>query len=56
MYGLTEDDLDIQKRARTFADEVIPYEEQAELAGGELPADLAAAHATRARELGLLEG
>jgi alkylation response protein AidB-like acyl-CoA dehydrogenase len=53
MYGLTEDDLDIQKRARTFADEVIPYEEQAELAGGELPASLAAAHATRARELGI---
>jgi alkylation response protein AidB-like acyl-CoA dehydrogenase len=53
MYGLTEDDLDIQKRARAFADEVIPYEEQAELAGGELPADLAAAHATRARELGI---
>src|SRR5215813_7568408 len=53
MYGLTEDDLDIQKRARTFADEVIPYEEQAELAGGELPADLATAHATRARELGI---
>jgi acyl-CoA dehydrogenase len=53
MYGLTEDDLDIQKRARTFADEVIPYEEQAELAGGELPAELAAAHATRARELGI---
>ncbi len=53
MYGLTEDDLDIQKRARTFADEVIPYEEQAELASGELPADLAAAHATRARELGI---
>ena len=53
MYGLTEDDLDLQKRARTFADEVIPYEEQAELAGGELPADLAAAHAARARELGI---
>ena len=53
MYGLTEDDLDIQKRARTFADEVIPYEEQAELAGGELPADAVAAHAARARELGL---
>jgi alkylation response protein AidB-like acyl-CoA dehydrogenase len=53
MYGLTEDDLDIQKRARAFADEVIPYEEQAELAGGELPADLAAAHAARARELGI---
>jgi alkylation response protein AidB-like acyl-CoA dehydrogenase len=53
MYGLTEDDLDIQKRARAFADEVIPYEEQAELTGGELPADLAAGHAARARELGL---
>jgi len=53
MYGLTEDDLDIQKRAHAFADEVIPYEEQAELAGGELPADLAAAHAARARELGI---
>jgi acyl-CoA dehydrogenase len=53
MYGLTEDDLDIQKRARAFADEVIPYEEQAELAGGELPAGLAAGHAVRARELGL---
>ena len=53
MYGLTEDDLDIQKRARAFADEVIPCEEQAELAGGELPADLAADHAMRARELGL---
>ena len=53
MYGLTEDDLDVQKRARAFADEVIPYEEQAELAGGELPADLATGHAVRARELGL---
>jgi acyl-CoA dehydrogenase len=53
MYGLTEDDLDIQKRARTFADDVIPFEEQAELAGGELPAGLAAAHAARARELGI---
>ena len=53
MYGLTEDDLDIQMRARTFADEVIPYEEQAELACGELPPGLAAAHATRARELGI---
>ena len=38
MYGLTEEDLDIQKRARIFADELIPHEEAAELAGGELPA------------------
>ena len=53
MYGLTEEDLDIQKRARVFADELIPYEEAAELAGGELAPGLAAAHAARARELGL---
>jgi acyl-CoA dehydrogenase len=53
MYGLTGEDLAIQARAATFADEVIPHEEAAELAGGELPADLIAAHAARARELGL---
>jgi len=53
MYGLTGEDLAIQARAATFADEVIPHEEAAELAGGELPADLTAAHAARARELGL---
>jgi acyl-CoA dehydrogenase len=53
MYGLTDEDLAIQARARTFADEMIPYEVQAELAGGELPAELAAAHGARARELGL---
>jgi acyl-CoA dehydrogenase len=53
MYGLTGEDLAIQARAATFADEVIPHEEAAELAGGELPADLVAAHAARARELGL---
>jgi acyl-CoA dehydrogenase len=53
MYGLTDEDLQIQARARGFADELIPFEEQAERSGGELPADLAAAHAKRARELGL---
>jgi acyl-CoA dehydrogenase len=53
MYGLSEEDRQIQARARGFADELIPFEEQAELSGGELPADLAAAHAKRARELGL---
>jgi alkylation response protein AidB-like acyl-CoA dehydrogenase len=53
MYGLTEDDLAIQRRARQFADELIPHEEAAELAGGELPGELTAAHAARARELGL---
>src|SRR5690348_12718976 len=53
MYGLTEADLDIQARARAFADEVIPFEVTAELAGGELPAPVAEKHAARARQLGL---
>ncbi len=53
MYGLTEDDLQLQARARGFADELIPFEEEAERSGGELPADVPAAHAKRARELGL---
>jgi acyl-CoA dehydrogenase len=53
MYGLSEEDQRIQARAREFADELIPYEEQAEASAGELPADLTAAHAKRARELGL---
>ncbi len=53
MYGLSEEDRQIQARARGFADELIPFEQQAELSGGELPADVTAAHAKRARELGL---
>jgi acyl-CoA dehydrogenase len=53
MYGLSEQDLEIQARARGFAAELIPFEEQAEASGGELPADLTAGHAKRARELGL---
>lgn len=53
MYGLSEQDLQIQARARTFADELIPFEVTAELNDGELPKDVVAAHAARARELGL---
>ena len=53
MYGLSEEDLQIQARARGFADELIPFEDEAERADGELPADVTAAHAKRARELGL---
>jgi acyl-CoA dehydrogenase len=53
MYGFSEADREIQARARSFADELIPLEEQAELAGGELPQDVTAGHAKRARELGL---
>jgi acyl-CoA dehydrogenase len=53
MYGLSDEDLQIQARARTFADELIPFEVTAEMNGGELPKDVVAAHAERARELGL---
>jgi acyl-CoA dehydrogenase len=53
MYGLSAEDLEIQARARVFADELIPFEAEAELAGGELPAGVAARHVARARELGL---
>jgi acyl-CoA dehydrogenase len=51
MYGLSAEDLDIQARARAFADELIPLEVTAELHG--LPEDVVAAHQKRARELGL---
>jgi acyl-CoA dehydrogenase len=53
MYSLSVQDLQIQARARTFADELIPFEVTAELNGGDLPRDVVAAHAARARELGL---
>jgi acyl-CoA dehydrogenase len=53
MYGLSGEDLQIQARARAFADEVIPYEVTAEHSDGELPKDVTAAHAERARDLGL---
>ena len=53
MYGLSDADVQIQRRARLFADEVIPFEVTAELSDGELPDGVAAAHAARARELGL---
>jgi len=53
MYGLTEADLDIQRRAREFADELIPFEVTAEMNGGELPPEVTAKHAARARDLGL---
>src|ERR1700749_3675472 len=53
MYGLSSEDLDLQARPRAFADELIPYEEQAELNQGDLPPDLTAAQAKRAIELGL---
>jgi acyl-CoA dehydrogenase len=53
MYGLSAEDLQIQDRARTFADELIPFEVEAEMNGGDLPKDVVAAHKARAIELGL---
>ena len=53
MYGLSDADLDIQARASTLADELIPFEVEAELNNGELPKDVTAAHKARAIELGL---
>ncbi len=53
MYGLSEEDLRIQARARTFADELIPLEVEAEMNNGDLPKDIVAGHKARAIELGL---
>src|SRR5262245_19153596 len=53
MDSLSEDDLDIQARARMFADELIPLEAGVELANGELPAEQEAQHTARSIELGL---
>jgi alkylation response protein AidB-like acyl-CoA dehydrogenase len=53
VYGLSDEDLAIQARAAAFAEELIPFEVTAELSGGELPPDVTAGHAKRARELGL---
>lgn len=53
MYSLSEQDRDIQARARQFADEMIPLELATEMAGGEIPADQEAAHKARAIGLGL---
>jgi acyl-CoA dehydrogenase len=53
MYGLSDEDLRIQARARTFADELIPLEVEAEMNAGDLPKDVVAGHKARAMELGL---
>ncbi len=53
MYGLSEQDLSVQARARQFADELIPLEVATELAGGEIPPEQEAAHKARAIELGI---
>jgi alkylation response protein AidB-like acyl-CoA dehydrogenase len=54
MHQLTSEDLEIQARARSFVDELIPHEVDAEMNSGELSAELSERHERRARELGLL--
>jgi acyl-CoA dehydrogenase len=53
MYGLSDDDRRIQGAAREFADSLIPFEVQAELAGGPLPDELTQQHHEQAIERGL---
>jgi alkylation response protein AidB-like acyl-CoA dehydrogenase len=53
VYGLSSDDLDLQRRARAFADELIEHEEAAEENGGRLPDEVVRAHHDRAIALGL---
>ena len=53
MYGLTAEDQRIRDTAREFVESLIPYEVEAELAGGQLPKELTAEYHARAIELGL---
>jgi alkylation response protein AidB-like acyl-CoA dehydrogenase len=53
MYGLTPQDLYLQRRARAFTDELIGFELAAEARNGRLPDEVARAHHERAIELGL---
>ena len=53
LYGLSDADLELQARARVFADALIPHEEYAEAHEGELPAGVAEEHRRRAIADGL---
>jgi acyl-CoA dehydrogenase len=51
-YPMTEEDRLIQKSAREFIDELIPFEVEAEMNAGDLPEEVVAHHRQRVRELG----
>ena len=51
-YPMSDADREIQAAARALADELIPAEVEAELAGGELPDGQLEAHRRRVAELG----
>jgi alkylation response protein AidB-like acyl-CoA dehydrogenase len=53
MYGLTAEDEAIRLRAANFAESLMPFEVEAELAGGQLAKEVTAEHHTKALELGL---
>ena len=53
MHGLTDEDLEIRRRARAFVDTLIPYEVEVELAGGVLPEALVKEHHEEAIRRGL---
>jgi acyl-CoA dehydrogenase len=53
VYGLSDEDLELQSRARALIDEVIPFEVQAELNGGRIPEEVVAHQRSRVHELGL---
>jgi acyl-CoA dehydrogenase len=53
MYGLTADDQRIRDTAYQFTESLIPYEVEAELAGGRLPDELTAEFQAQAIKLGL---
>ncbi|MFN8195996.1 MAG: acyl-CoA dehydrogenase family protein [Nocardioidaceae bacterium] len=53
MFGLSPVDLDLQARARAFADDLVPLEEYAEAHGGHLPDGVAEQHRQRALADGL---
>jgi acyl-CoA dehydrogenase len=53
-YPLTDEDRAIQEAARTLADELIPFEVEAEMNDGELPPEVIEKHEQRVRDLGLI--
>ncbi|MEX0863355.1 MAG: acyl-CoA dehydrogenase family protein [Acidimicrobiia bacterium] len=52
--SLSPRELELQETARSFADELIPWEVEAEMNHGELPPEVARSHRERASELGLI--
>jgi acyl-CoA dehydrogenase len=52
-YPMTDEDRAVQARARDFIDELIPYEVEAELHGGELPPEVIDKAQQRLKDLGL---